>query len=364
MSHPPRLVPKAHAVRGKDRGTSSRSSLSGNGKSDRRKELLAFLKEGPDGIAKWNILEVEVRGLAPFRNVNCSGLELSGARLPDMPKACFDNASLMRADLSGCDFSRAQFKKSSLREGRLVGTKLHRANFESANLTDSDLRDANLEGALLQGAILTGALLQGASFKRARIDSSTVWPKDFPIPADAEWDGQGPHPAQLEAISTRKALEGPVGFAGFMERLERLIEKARLAKAMAMLRSERFQLFVESSEVRLAGIVKSQNDPTLVYSCALSADGSFGCCTQNLNVCGGLRGSLCKHLLVLIVGHSQAADIAPDTLDVWVQRSALHRPVLDRDALSALLLRYKGAESGEIDWRPTETIPEDFYAFQ
>lgn len=25
-------------------------------------------------------------------------------------------------------------------------------------------------------------------------------------------------------------------------------------------------------------------------------------------------------------------------------------------------LKYKGAQAGEIDWRPTETIPEDFYA--
>lgn len=333
-------------------------------KKGRRQELLALLQGGPDGIARWNSLEVEVRSLGPFRNVSCTGLDLGGVRLPDMPKSCFDGASLKQAVLSGGDFSGAQFKKASLREGCLAGAKLRKASFEGADLRDCDLQQADLEGACMWGAVLSGAHLEGASFKRARVDSFTVWPAGFPVPAEAGWDGAGPHPAQLEAISARKAREGPVGFAGFMKRLERLIEKARLDKAMAMLRSERFQLFVESSEERLAGIVKSQNDPTLVYSCALSADGSFGCCTQNLNVCGGLRGSLCKHLLVLIVGHSQAAEIAPDTLDDWVQRSALHRPALDRDALSALLLRYKGAESGDIDWRPTETIPEDFYAFQ
>jgi len=36
---------------------------------------------------------------------------------------------------------------------------------------------------------------------------------------------------------------------------------------------------------------------------------------------------------------------------------------LDKEAMSAILLRYKGAEAGEIDWRPTETLPEDFYAY-
>jgi hypothetical protein len=30
--------------------------------------------------------------------------------------------------------------------------------------------------------------------------------------------------------------------------------------------------------------------------------------------------------------------------------------------MTPTLLRYKGAEAGEIDRRPTETIPEDFYA--
>ena len=50
------------------------------------------------------------------------------------------------------------------------------------------------------------------------------------------------------------------------------------------------------------GVVKSQSSKDLVYSCRLAADGAFGCCTQNLRPCGGLRGALCKHLLVLIVG--------------------------------------------------------------
>jgi hypothetical protein len=38
------------------------------------------------------------------------------------------------------------------------------------------------------------------------------------------------------------------------------------------------------------------------------------------------------------------------------------RPAIDEEIMSATFLRYKGAEAGEVDWRPTETIPEDFYA--
>ena len=46
----------------------------------------------------------------------------------------------------------------------------------------------------------------------------------------------------------------------------------------------------------------------------------------------------------------------------WAAASKAHKPVLDKDATSETFLKYKGAEAGEIDWRPTETVPEDFYA--
>jgi len=38
------------------------------------------------------------------------------------------------------------------------------------------------------------------------------------------------------------------------------------------------------------------------------------------------------------------------------------KAALDKNAISATFIKYKGAEAGEIDWRPTETIPEDYYA--
>jgi len=34
-----------------------------------------------------------------------------------------------------------------------------------------------------------------------------------------------------------------------------------------------------------------------------------------------------------------------------------------RDLLSDTILRYKSATAGELDWRPMETVPEDYYAF-
>jgi hypothetical protein len=58
--------------------------------------------------------------------------------------------------------------------------------------------------------------------------------------------------------------------------------------------------------------------------------------------------------------HSNELDLAQ--VESWIAASRAQKPLLDKDAMSETFLRYKGAEAGEVDWRPTETIPEDYYA--
>jgi hypothetical protein len=163
-------------------------------------------------------------------------------------------------------------------------------------------------------------------------------------------------------MKREKSRPKPTDLAGFLDRLKVAADPAKLSKAMAMLKADRFKLFAKVESDHLVGVVKSQSVPDLVYSCRLADDGSYACCTQNLNACGGLRGSPCKHLLVLIVGLAQAGELDPGTAHDWVQSSRGKKPILDKDAMAVTFLRYKGAEAGEVDWRPTETIPEDFYA--
>jgi hypothetical protein len=165
-------------------------------------------------------------------------------------------------------------------------------------------------------------------------------------------------PKDAKAAKPAKTID----IATFMKRLEDSTDPARLSKALAMLKAERFQLFSQVTDDLVVGVVKSQTDPDLVYSCRLTSAGDFSCCTQNLHPCGGLRGALCKHLLVLIVGLTNGAQLDPNSIHNWVKASRKKKPVLDKDATSETFLRYKGAEAGEIDWRPTETIPEDYYA--
>lgn len=147
-----------------------------------------------------------------------------------------------------------------------------------------------------------------------------------------------------------------------MKRFEKVTDSAKLSKATAMLKAEKFRLYAKVEADHLVGVVKSQTNPDLVYSCRLGSDGKYSCGTQNLRACGGLQGSPCKHLLVLIVGLSNAGELDPATAHDWTQAARKKQPVFDKDALSETFLKYKGAEAGEIDWRPTETIPEDFYA--
>ena len=153
-----------------------------------------------------------------------------------------------------------------------------------------------------------------------------------------------------------------IDLKGFITRLKRSFDAPRIDKTTKMLKAERFQLFSDVADGHVLGVVKSQSDPTLVYSCKLNAEGKFACCTQNLNPCGGLRGALCKHLLVLIIGLAQAGQVEPDRIYKWVQKSKKKKPELEKDAMSETFLRYKGAQAGEVDWRPAETIPEDYYS--
>jgi hypothetical protein len=129
-----------------------------------------------------------------------------------------------------------------------------------------------------------------------------------------------------------------------------------------MLKAAGFQLFNDLTDESLAGVVKSQTDPDLVYACRIDHEGQYACCTQNLNICGGLRGSICKHLLVLIIGLVKAGELDPTTIDGWIAKTHSGKPELDKEAMGAIFIKYKGAEAGEVDWRPTETLPEDYYS--
>jgi uncharacterized protein YjbI with pentapeptide repeats len=328
-----------------------------------REELLGELRGGPKGVAAWNARPAAQRRQAgPFEGADLSGADLSGADLQSLafPGANFSGAKLIRATLDSCDLRGANLEAADLTGVSARFAKCTRCNLRRAVLRGTNLAWASLTSANLCGADLSSVKAHGARLTKATYDEKTRWPAGFRPPREMIWQGQGTAPGVPRPVAV-KPVAG-LDFGAFMERLPGNVAGDRLAKAFQMLKAERFQLFADVTPEALVGIVRSQSSDSRLYSCRLAADGSFACCTQNLLPCGGLRGAVCKHLLVLIVGLAKAARVEPGTVDAWVRASRAQLPVLDKDVMSETFLRYKGAEAGEIDWRPTETLPEDYYA--
>jgi uncharacterized protein YjbI with pentapeptide repeats len=343
-----------------------------------RETMIAELSAGPAGVAKWNQRSEKERSkLGKLRKHDFTNAKLAGVNLErqDLGGCIFDGANLKKAHLSKAELKAASFRTADLSGADLERSKCSDVSFEGATLTKCNLRvtsfrRCNFQQADLSGSDLTCSDLRGADFSNAtldavqfsetRFDEQTIFPPGFAPPKGLEWKGVGPRPGAAPPPPPPKS--GSLDFDTFLQQLNNKVEEARMEKAGSMLKAERFQLFADVKDDSIVGVVKSQTSKDLVYSCRLASDGAFGCCTQNLRPCGGLRGALCKHLLVLIVGLAKAGQLDSATVDHWIDLSRSQKPAINEDVMSATFLRYKGAEAGEIDWRPTETIPEDFYA--
>ncbi len=373
-----------------------------------RDGLLAKLRQGVDGVAEWNNLDAEhLQRAGNFQKSRLAGSFIDGANLSlndviggsyvmDWSKSDFSKAHLSGACLLKCNLKQCKFVSSNLRNADLQGidgssakftgadlsganirsarlmkadfseSKLVNAAMEYVNLSGSKFANSNLEGADLTGSYLnavdfTGANLTNAILKEAYYDEKTIWPVDESVPwLELKWGGRGVSPLRLKALQESLPKE-ELDFGQLLSTLYKEGYGDRLRKALAMLKVDRFELFADVEDEYLIGVVKSQTDKNLVYSCRLSESGEYYCCSQNLFPCGGLRGALCKHLLVLILGLAKAEKLLAKNACCWALLSSVHQPVLNKELASETFLRYKGAEVGEIDWRPTETIPEDYY---
>jgi hypothetical protein len=340
-------------------------------------DWLAVLRSGPVGVRRWNRLTRAVRIAVKLKGVDLGKCDLAGAdlRYVDARGASFagallGGAKLRWARLTGTDFSAADVREADLHLTDLTAADLSAANLARSDLDSSDLRRAKLVGAdltgtklsaLLDGADLTGATLTGADLSGATFNEKTQWPEGFVVPAEAKWYGRGTDPRLVG--KGKKAVA--VDINGLMARLNAVIDPKRMKRTLDMLKSGKNQLFAEVEPAHVRGIVRSQRDEGLVYSCVLTDDGTYACCTPDLSPCMGLRGEPCKHILVLVIGLARAGQLDVATADRWVVAGAArnHRwNKTTKNHVSDTLLKYKGVEAGEVDWRPTETIPEDFYA--
>jgi len=341
-------------------------------------KLLPLLTGGPSGIQKWN------QQLQTARNVNWDQCQLSGKVLKQADlynlqfnSSNFDGANLDQAILSltrlygatfcGAKMNKAQlirveangakFTGASMKQCKMEHARLNHCDFTDADLTKADMRNSALQGADLSMAKLTGTRMEGAEY-----DERTKLPQPLEQWPSLYWTGSDPDPFKK---SVRDAFErdGCKTFDEFKTHVSMNFDGARLTNAFKMLKKERFQLFTQVQKTHLLGVVKSQTNPDLVYSCSLTSDGDFYCGTQNLKPCGGLSGALCKHILVLIIGLARSDQINLTDATKWIIASTDKKPAMNKPMMTEVFLKYKGAEAGEVDWRPTETIPEDYYAY-
>ena len=339
-----------------------------------RAELQALIADGTPAFA--TATPLQLTDAVHLRKTKAPGANLDDfpAEALDLRGSDFSGASLKNANLKNADLRDANFANCDLSNAHLWGAKCMRADFSGAclrkadmryiNLTKATIKKADLIGSHLNSGDLRGANLSGAKIGHmsdATLDDETVLPTSYLPPQSIVWKGKGPRPG---AETRRKKRDvGTLDHPAFMELLAKNVDTSRLKKALSMLKKDSFQLFARVDDEALIGVIKSQSDLNLLYACKLTADGEFSCCTQNLNTCGGLRGKPCKHLLVLVVGLSRNGEFDTTQADRWVDNTRDYKPTLDKDEMGEVFLQYKGAEVGEVDWRPSETVPEDYYLY-
>jgi hypothetical protein len=174
---------------------------------------------------------------------------------------------------------------------------------------------------------------------------------------------------RLSESKAQNLLESEVAHSPLASLVKWLAEKTdakRMAKAVDMLKQGSLQLFAEISPEEVVGVIRSQFDAELVYASRLLQDGHYCCTNQHLDYCGGTRGLPCKHMFVLLLGLTQAGQLTDSFVREWMKRTLAlperYRIKMAAEQQAQTFIKYKGAQAGDVDWRPLETIPEDFYA--
>ncbi len=144
--------------------------------------------------------------------------------------------------------------------------------------------------------------------------------------------------------------------------LRSLTDAKKVDRAIRMLKKQALQLYSQATADAVGGIVKSQTVEDASYACWIREDGQYSCFDATLAQCMGLSGDLCKHLVVLLLGLAVQGVLDPRRAYAWALAASKKWPAEDQARSAELILRYRGAQAGEIDWRPTETVPEDYYA--
>lgn len=136
----------------------------------------------------------------------------------------------------------------------------------------------------------------------------------------------------------------------------------KIQRALSMFQKSKNILYIRADGDGIIGIIKSQTKEELDYSICIDSKRYF-CGTQNIRVCGSLRGGICKHILLGLIASVKSGVLdQKKALDLIVSVSK-SGPIYDRSKAKSIFEEYEHYKSGTIDWRPIEIFPEDLLAF-
>lgn len=323
-----------------------------------------FLRHGEPAVTQWNLAhDIERRALAECQNVNLAGLNLagiefshldaSGANLEraDLTNALFrqtilQHARLGRAILKGANLGGADCRGASAEKVDLSGTTMQGADWRGANLREANLKKANLHQARFQAADLSDANLSEVAAHGTQYDDSTRFP-----------DGYKPGTGWVSTSATEEPA--PADFNAFYHQLSNLV--AHLGRDVFSLHGAQVApLWAQVTEDGLRGVVPEAANATTFRACHLSSAGAHQCGTQNFTLCEDAAKGLCKHLVALLLDLAKTERLPLGDAARWARLSLAHEGQLDKNLLAAIFAQY--ADSTQSDYRPNETLPEDYYA--
>jgi len=315
------------------------------------RQLLRFADERERfallSLAGANLAGIDLGGMDLGR-IDAAGVNLAGAHLTKVQlheatlrDARLDRAVLKKARLDGADCRAATARAADLREANLKGS-----DWRAADLRDADLKKANLAQARLEGADLTGADLDGVQAHLTRYDAATVFPDGFQ--PQGGW------------ISTSGELMSiPTDYPSLVQLLGYVLQP-RWSHVAPHVTAGLAPLWAEADADRAHAVVPAAVGATTFLACRITSAGRFQCATPDLTPCPDAADGVCRHVVCLVLSLVQRERLSAEDAARWLQRSLAHDVGLDRDALGEIFARY--AETIQADYRPNETLPEDYYA--
>jgi hypothetical protein len=313
-------------------------------------------------IVPIELMRVALAG-APLRGLELHQGNLSFAALSraDLTGACLTSTQARYAHLDGAALAGATLLDVQLDGADLAGANLTGATFVGS-LHDADLTGATLDGAVVRGN-LHGTCLQGASLRGADLAGCDLTGADL---TGADFTGACLDDARMDAMPATGPFTGrappPIGPGLLLRLLDRHLERDRMERALEMLRAETHQLYSQVDRRSVSGVIRSQSAESKLYLCRLDESGEYCCCDNDFEPCMGTQGRLCKHIILLVVGLVQSGALPFTSAYRWVHAARAHAPGLDMRVVEHALGLYRLAQQGQVDWRPVETIPEDYYA--